>query len=245
MKAAPADQRLLLDLAERDTEVARLDHRVANSPEGLAVTELESALQRSRDEAVAADIAADDLDREVRRLDNEIAVLSNRERKDSALLNGGTLSGKALTELEHELSGIARRRAVLEDELLEVMEQQEATAAAQLRAAAVVSHTEEQLAAARTALAAELESIAAARVVAEEKRHSLRTQIDQELLAVYDRQRVTGSSGAGLLRQASCGACRMEFDRGTLSRIARLAADEVVRCDECGAILVRTHESGL
>jgi uncharacterized protein len=51
--------------------------------------------------------------------------------------------------------------------------------------------------------------------------------------------------GAALLRARRCGACRIELDRSAISRIAGSPADEVVTCDECGAIMVRTPESGL
>jgi predicted nucleic acid-binding Zn-ribbon protein len=37
----------------------------------------------------------------------------------------------------------------------------------------------------------------------------------------------------------------MELDRSVIAGIKATAPDEVVQCDECGAILVRTAESGL
>ena len=36
-----------------------------------------------------------------------------------------------------------------------------------------------------------------------------------------------------------CSACRIEIGRGELSRISAAAEDDVVRCPECGAILLR------
>ena len=50
---------------------------------------------------------------------------------------------------------------------------------------------------------------------------------------------------AALLRARRCGGCRMEIDRAEIERIASAPPEEVVHCEECGAILVRTHESGL
>ncbi len=245
MKADPADQRLLLELAERDGEVLRLIHRRSHAPEMAELADLDVAMQGYRDETVSAQIAAEDLDREVRRLENEIAVLNTRESKDSQLLNGGTMAGKALVELEHELAGLSRRRGVLEDELLEVMERQEATAAQELRSAALVSHTETQIADATAKVDAVITEIDAAAAVAVANRDEIRSGVDPALLTIYDKQVALGKTGAGLLRQARCGACRMEIDRGTLSRIGKADPDEVVRCDECGAVLVRTHESGV
>jgi predicted nucleic acid-binding Zn-ribbon protein len=51
--------------------------------------------------------------------------------------------------------------------------------------------------------------------------------------------------GAALLRATRCGACRLELDRAELSRVRAAAAEEVLRHEECGAIMVRTEESGL
>ena len=76
-----------------------------------------------------AEIASEDLEREYKRIDSEINGMSAREAKDTALLQSGKLAPKALTELQHELAGLGRRRSVLEDELLSVMEQQEAVGA--------------------------------------------------------------------------------------------------------------------
>ena len=67
----------------------------------------------------------------------------------------------------------------------------------------------------------------------------------RELLDLYVRQHSKHGIGAALLQARRCGACRIELDRGEISRIANTPADAVVRCPECGAILVRTKESGL
>ena len=79
----------------------------------------------------------------------------------------------------------------------------------------------------------------------QQRRGAIVADAPGELLAVYDRQISHGKPGAGLLRQRRCGACRMELDRGTLSQLATLDEDDVARCEECGALLIRTHESGL
>jgi hypothetical protein len=51
--------------------------------------------------------------------------------------------------------------------------------------------------------------------------------------------------GAALLRGGRCGGCRLELSGSERSRLKGAAPDEVIRCDECGRILVRTAESGL
>jgi predicted nucleic acid-binding Zn-ribbon protein len=76
-------------------------------------------------------------------------------------------------------------------------------------------------------------------------RAKLIPEFPQPLLDLYERVRKNKGIGAALLRARRCGACRIELDRSAFSRIAGTAPDEVVTCEECGAIMVRTAESGL
>ena len=47
------------------------------------------------------------------------------------------------------------------------------------------------------------------------------------------------------LRRRACEGCRLTLNASDLGIIAKLPTDEVVRCEECNRILVRTGESGL
>jgi predicted nucleic acid-binding Zn-ribbon protein len=48
-----------------------------------------------------------------------------------------------------------------------------------------------------------------------------------------------------MLRHGRCEGCRLELSGGDKARVKAAAVDEVVRCEECRRILVRTAESGL
>ena len=76
------------------------------------------------------------------------------------------------------------------------------------------------------------------------RRDELVSELDADLVALYERQRARGGAGAGLLQGRRCGACRIEIDRGELARISAAADDEVLRCPECGAILLRVKGTG-
>jgi predicted nucleic acid-binding Zn-ribbon protein len=70
--------------------------------------------------------------------------------------------------------------------------------------------------------------------------------VPDDLLALYTKLRASnGGLGAAALRQRRCDGCRLELNNIELSRIRDAASDEVVRCEECGRILVRTADSGL
>ena len=69
--------------------------------------------------------------------------------------------------------------------------------------------------------------------------------LPDDLMALYERLREQKGIGAALLRARQCGGCNMTLDASELSRIRSAPADEVIRCEECQRILVRTDESGL
>jgi predicted nucleic acid-binding Zn-ribbon protein len=48
-----------------------------------------------------------------------------------------------------------------------------------------------------------------------------------------------------MLRAGRCEGCRLELFGSELAAVRSAAPDEVVRCEECGRILIRTAESGL
>ncbi|GAA4394705.1 zinc ribbon domain-containing protein [Tsukamurella soli] len=245
MNADPAVQRKLLDLAELDSETARLAHRSRNLPEDAEIAELQKAASAERDESVRVSILVEDLDRDIAKLEKEVEQTRFREEKDRALLQAGTVGSKQLSELEHELRSLERRQSALEDSELELMERREAVELEQQRAEATVNATNDKIDAALGRRAEALEDIEAARGRIERDRGALLGQLPADLVAEYERRRSASGVGAGLLRARRCGACRIELDRGFLDRVTRALADVVVNCDECGAILVRTNESGL
>ena len=71
-------------------------------------------------------------------------------------------------------------------------------------------------------------------------------ELPDDLLSLYDRLRESkGGVGAALLRAKSCGGCMLDIDNAELATIRAAADDDVIRCEECSRILVRTSESGI
>lgn len=245
MKVDPSAQRRLLDLAVIDAELSRIDHRRATLPELAEIADAENALRASKDALVAVQTSASDLDREVARQEREIESVRAREDKDRKLMDSGSVSAKQLTDLEHELQTLQRRQSALEDDLLELMERREAVGMDEQRTSAEVAAAEQRLADAqrrRDEVFADLDTTQARR---DADRAALIPLFPPDLLARYERVRASRNIGAGHLRARRCGACQLEFDRSTISDIKSAAPDEVVTCENCGAILVRTEESGL
>lgn len=239
MKADVNQQRSLLELAELDAQLGRVAHRLKNLPEQAALAEALTALRQGGDQLAVLQLALEDIDAHVAKFEHEIDGVRQREDRDRALMAGGTVDAKQLTELQHELETLERRQASLEDSLLEVMERREeleADIARQQSAVADLQKAHDDAQRTSEDARAELEST---RDDATARRDRLAAQIDEALLALYERQRARNGVGAGALEGRRCGACRLEIDQGEMARIAAAADDDVLRCPECSAILLR------
>lgn len=242
MKAEVSQQRSLLDLAEVDAELRRVDHRAANLAEQQEFERVQALHQEANDQLAVVGIALEDLDGEIAKLESEIDSVRQREDRDRTLLQGGTVNAKQLSELQHELETLERRQGSLEDSLLEVMERREELQRQQSEHLARIDALQNELSAAQLARDAALVEIENVRQVSAGRRSELASLLNADLVALYEKQRAGGGPGAGLLQGKRCGACRIEIDRGEMARIAAADDDEVLRCPECGAILLRVKQ---
>ncbi len=238
MKAEVAQQRSLLEIAELDAEMAKMDHRAGHLPERADSERIKAEQVAANDRLGALQIALEDLNTEVSRFESEIDGVRQREDRDRSLLQS-IADSKQLSELQHELETLQRRQSSLEDSLLEVMERREQLQTQQAAEEAVIEGLDADLAAAQQAIDSTLADLDHHRRVHSARREELTAGLAPDLLALYERQRAGGGPGAALLQGGRCGACRIEIDRGELARIAAAADDEVLRCPECNAILLR------
>ena len=239
MKAAVDQQRSLAEVVEIDAELSRMAHRRAHLPEFQRYDEVQAENRTANDRVAALQLALEDLQAQVTRFESEIDAVRQREDRDRSLLQSGTPDAKQLSDLQHELGTLQRRQSSLEDSLLEVMEQREELQINQNRELTTIDNLRAELASvqqARDEALAEIDTASEDRV---ERRTQLMAGLDSELAELYERQRSSAGVGAGLLQGKRCGACRIELDRGELARISAAADDDVLRCPECRAILLR------
>ncbi|MGV0627105.1 zinc ribbon domain-containing protein [Mycolicibacter minnesotensis] len=244
MKAEVAQQRSLLELTELDAELARITHRAGHLPEQQDRERIQAEHTAAADRLAALELALEDLDAQAGRLESEIDSVRQREDRDRALLDSGQTNPKQVADLQHELETLERRQSALEDSLLELMEQREQLQAKATAEATVVEGLVADLARVQETIDAALGEIEVSRGQRSASREQLAATIDEELLALYTRQRASGGVGAGPLRGGQCGACRIEIDRGQLAKISAAEPEEVVRCPECSAILLRVKDFG-
>ena len=245
MKADPQAQRQLLELQAIDTALAQLAHRRKNLPELAELDKLARELSSLEDERVRVQVAVDDIDRDIARLDKDVEQVRTRADRDRTRLDAGTGPVRELEALQHELATLSRRQGELEDaelELMERREQEQSTVDAIEARIGVARQARDEVEARRDAAVAEVEAETAARTAA---RAPIAAGLPKDLLDLYEKLRESSGMGAALLRAGRCQGCRLEIAGSELSRIRGADADEVVRCEECRRILVRTAESGL
>jgi predicted nucleic acid-binding Zn-ribbon protein len=246
LKADPTHQLALLDVAELDRRVAQLRHQRSHLPEVAEIATLEAERTELTDQVRDARIVVDDLTVEQAKADREVEQVKSRRERDRSRMDAGQITNpKDLERMQHELVSLERRISTLEDAELEVMEKleeaQQVLDGLGIRADDIDARLAELVAARdekRAAIDRSLDEVTAARGPATEG-------IPDDLMALYERLREQKGIGASLLRTRQCGGCNMTLDASELSRIRSAPADEVVRCEECQRILVRTDESGL
>ena len=234
-------------MQELDSRADQIRHQLAHLPEHAEIQQLTATRADLDDRARDAAILVEDLTAEQAKVDADVEQVRARRTRDRDRMDQGLVSNpKDLQRMQHELESLERRIGTLEDQELEVMERLEEAqktheeltgelADADARLAALTTTRDEKTA----ALDAELAEVQAARAPAVEG-------MPEELLSLYDRLREQkGGVGAAALRARECGGCRLSLDPAELTRIRGAAHDEVIRCEECQRILVRTSESGL
>ncbi|WP_245565443.1 zinc ribbon domain-containing protein [Nocardioides insulae] len=247
LKADPRAQRQLLEVQELDSRIDQLRHRRAALPEHVELENLAAQRKHLDDRARDARIKVDDLTVAQRKADADVESVRARRRRDQERIDAGLISNpKDLERMQKEIENIDRRIGVLEDEELEVMEQLEESQGTLDELTAQLAELDGRIAevtAARDEAAGRIDSEGR---VAVAQRPSTVEGTPADLLALYEKLRSQkGGVGVGLLRARQCGGCGLSLDQAELSRIRSAPTDEVIRCEECSRILVRTDESGL
>lgn len=243
----PWHQLKLLELAELDAKLTKAQYRLERLPLLATVAEVDEKVKALRHDEVAYITLLADLELDISKAEEDVDVVRKRVSKDQELLNSGAISdSKQLSELQHEVGSLGRRQSDLEDAEMELLQKQEELNAKlsdirskQTEVAAELSTLQDELAAQEHEIRAEME-------VLETSRGDLLPNIEPELVNLYERiRRDNDGVGAALLQQRKCTGCGMQLAPTAVSAARVASSDQLIRCEECKAILVRTDESGL
>jgi uncharacterized protein len=247
VKADPSAQVRLLDLQDLDSRADQLRHQRRTLPETARLAELTEARAKADGQAQDARIAVDDLTLEQRKVDADVESVKARRERDQQRMDQGLISNpKDLQRMQEEMVSLTRRITSLEDDEIEVMERLEEAQSGLDSLSGEVADLDTQIAEVTAAREARLTEIDQALAALDADRGPVTAELPPDLVALYARLRESkGGVGAALLRARRCEGCNLDLDNAELATIRQAPADDVIRCDDCSRILVRTSESGL
>ena len=133
MKANPAHQLVLLDIADIDRRILQADYARTHPAQGERINELAAQRQGELRELTLVSGAREDVQAGRKRVGADVALATQRRDRDAERL-AATQNPKDAVALEQEIASLGRRISDLEDAELEIMarlEDAEAAVAAQ------------------------------------------------------------------------------------------------------------------
>jgi uncharacterized protein len=247
LKADPFVQLKLLDVQELDSRIDTLNHQLGSIPEAAQLREL-TARRKTLDTALRdLRVQVDDITAEQKRADSDVEQVKTRRTRDQGMIAAGQITDpKALERMLGELQSLNRRITDLEDVEIEVMERLEEAQQAVERYTADLAELETEIGTVEAAYEKTGQELQSKLAMVQEERRTAVSGMPEDLITLYEKLREQkGGVGAAALRRRECGGCRLTLNASDLGIIAKLPSDEVVRCEECNRILVRTAESGI
>ncbi|MDO5499562.1 MAG: C4-type zinc ribbon domain-containing protein [Propionibacteriaceae bacterium] len=236
----------MLALQGIDTEITQLNSRKANLPERARIAQLLAERKRLLAAYTEAETRVSDLERAQARAEADLEPVRARKARDQERVDAGAADPKALSGLIAEIEHLTRRISDLEDDQLEVMEElDQATArfaGVQTRRAELETEIRELMA----VRDAEIEALEGQLQHAGAKRDTVVEKLPGALVTYYERLRDKYAGvGVAEIVHRSCGGCRLNLTAADVGAFAAAAPDELLMCEECGRILIRTAQSGL
>jgi uncharacterized protein len=164
-------------------------------------------------------------------IDDLTAKIKDTEKK---LYGGKIFNSKELGSLQQETDDLKKRRSVLEDKSLSVMDDLELTAKAINNSKEELAKLEAEWQAQQKQFVVELMQLKAAQAVHEANRQQISTLIDADTLFTYQELRKRKGLAVAKVEQGICQGCRITLPNTDLQRAK---GGGVVRCSSCGRII--------
>ena len=164
-------------------------------------------------------------------IDDLTAKIKDIEKK---LYGGKIFNSKELSSLQQETDDLKKRRSVLEDKSLGLMDDLELTTKAIASSKDELAKREIEWQAQQKQLMVELLQLKASQTVLESNRQQITTLIDADTLFNYQELRKRKGLAVAKVEQGICQGCRITLPNTDLQRAKGGGA---VRCSSCGRII--------
>ena len=246
MLADPADQLRLLDLAALDLQIHQLEHRRKTLPELAKLQELMVERAAILERQVAFETALSDAQEEQARVEKDLDPARDRLARNQKRVEDGSIADpKALRGMNQESEHREGRIAKLEDADMEAMQVVEDATRDRDTLIAQRSEIEDRIRVLMAKRDSQFTDLDAEIGERRDERSAHSRLLPSDLVTLYDRLSGRMGVGAAELKARRCTGCQLEANLADLRRYASAKPNQVLRCEECDRILVRTKESGL
>ena len=232
----------LLAVQDHDTAADRLRHRRDNLPELGELASIEEAGAKVTAAMAEAAERAGEIGRRQRKLEDDLASTESRIAEIEKRMYSGVVSvPRELQAMQADVASLRRRRSDLEEEVLGVMTEAEPVDADLARLQEERDHLDGEGARLRGVIAEMQVDIDGQLALETEARQKAAAGLPPELSQLYEQLRAKlGGVGAARFVNGRCDGCHLSLPATEVDRIRHESPDALIRCDQCGRILVRT-----
>ena len=241
MTSAPiAQQRLLIDLQDIASRLARLRHERKHLPVLGRIESVIERLKTNKRAAIQADAALSEAKTRVTRSEDEVGQVVRRAEVLRERLHSGNSAARDLSAIQGEIDQLGQHQSALEEAQIAAMEALDSAREESERLKQEESDIRvagRELTAKRDAefarLDQEIDSL-------EKQRADLAGTVETALLSDYEAVRAsTGGLGAVALRGRTVEGGAVEISPQELARIVAAPQDQVIHAEENDVIIVR------
>lgn len=231
------DLATLFQLQHVDLEALHAKKKLEALPQRKIILEMRAKKKTINQKREQLDALHAEADAKLSRIGEEDAKLADKQHKVQAEIDSVRGDYRSVESRTKELSGFAKRRAVLEGELNAVGDELAKIEGIQAQVAQALATINEHERDATTSFVTEGGALKDSMARAEAQRAMLVSSVPKELMATYETTAArAGGVAIGRLLDSSCGVCRMEITHGRL--IDMKAHGNVSTCPQCGRLLI-------
>jgi uncharacterized protein len=238
VKVSTQELEALLELHAREAELKKIRLESTRLASGEHLTQRHEEILELSQDVQAQRAVVDQAEREKERVAQDLELVEKRIAQDNQRLNQSS-NPKDIQGIQHELDTLARRKDELETMELEIMETIDDHRSKLEQFQERKRILEAELDSMRASTNQEIEALQAKILDLQNQVGVLRAKASSELLVIYDH-RATRGVPIGKLLKSTCGACNMSLTSTALNDLHKIPGDELARCPECTAILVRS-----
>jgi len=229
----------LLDLQEIDKEIDALHQSQTDFPS--EINTLKNELQSACDHLEAKQQQSEDLDKNRRTLERDLDAIEVDLKKHQDRLYE-VKTNKEYDALQTEIETLQSRKGEHESTILENIESLEEIKEKLSEDESYYQEIEKERQERIDELTAKLNSVEANVKKLKRKRSSIESNVERRPLSVYNRIRRVVKGGVAVVpvRKGSCGGCYRQLAPQRMVEIRR--SDNIMRCENCGRIMVWQEE---